>query len=280
VDVVHAHLPWPDRLGPALLAARGRPMVVTFHLLPDEGGWPRDRLLRLPGKQVLACAGRLRGEVRWVGLSHEDTARLDGLLGARTTRVRNAPPLPEHSRDPLAWPEGTVRLLSIGSLESRKGFDRMLEGLSSPGLRDLPWTWIVLGEGPDHAVLERRAAALGLAGRVRFPGARPAVDGYAGADLVLAPSRREGMPLVVLEALEAGVPVVASPIASHRELLGAIEGSVLPEEEARWPDGLRELLESAPRRRALVAAQRAVLGPDPRDTMWRAYESLYRSVAR
>ncbi len=70
--LIHAHLPWPDRLGTVLVAARSAPLVVTFHLLPETPPWPRDVLLRVPSPSVFAFAGRLRSRVRWVGLSVHD----------------------------------------------------------------------------------------------------------------------------------------------------------------------------------------------------------------
>lgn len=100
------------------------------------------------------------------------------------------------------------------------------------------------------------------------------MDVFTGARWVLAPSRSEGMPLVPLEAMEAGVPVLASDIGAHRELFSSAEGSLLPEDESRWPDGLGVLFDEGARE-ALRSAQRAALGDDPRGGYWRETLSCY-----
>lgn len=276
-DVVHAHLPWPDRIGPCVLAARGAPMVVTFHLLPDAGRWPNDRLLRLPSPAVLRALGR-RPRTRWVALSSSDRATLEGVLHTRVHVVRNAPPPPRAVRDPVAWPETACRLASVGRLEWQKGYDRMLDALSRDPVRGLDWHWMIAGAGADRDALEARRDALGLRDRVTFLGARAASEVLHDATWLLSPSVREGMPLVPLEAMEASVPVLASPIGPHREMFSDAPDALLPDDLARWPTALARWITSPDDRLALRDRLTAVLGGAPRDRTWRAYERLYRSV--
>lgn len=274
--VVHAHLPWPDRLGPALLAAGARPMVVTFHLLPEGDAWPRDRLLGLDARAVIRLAAR-RPRTAWVALSHRDAARLRA-LGIDPVVVRNAPPAPATTTSPVAFPDGVLRLASVGRLDPQKGFDVMLDALAHPSLRDGAWRWAIAGDGPARESIAAQRDRLGLGGRVTLLGRRPAADLLARADVLLAPSRAEGMPLAPMEAMEAGVLVVASRIAPHLELLGD-SPALLPEDRARWPERLAALFADVSARDALRLAQRAVLGDDPRANLWRAYASLYRAVS-
>lgn len=280
VDVVHAHLPWPDRLGPALVAARGRPLVVTFQLLPLADGWPRDRCFGLPAAAMLRAAAKLRRRVRWVALSRADARRLGAMLGAPVTVVHNAPPAPARSTGRLAWPDGALRLLSVGRLESQKGFDRMLRALAAPDVRARSWHWNVIGEGSARPELEALIAALGLKERVTLVGARPAVDGLRDAALLLAPSRFEGMPLVPMEAAEAAVPVAASVIDAHEELYERAPDALLPRDEGAWPEAMVRWLDDAALRERVGAAQREALGADPRRRWFADYERLYREVMR
>lgn len=278
-DVVHAHLPSPERLGAALLAARSHPLVVTFHLLPHEEAWPRDRVTRLSSATLLRWAAR-RPRTRWVALSEHDRAALLPLLGARTRVVRNAPPPPVADSPPVHWRPGSLRLASVGRLHAQKGFDRMLRALANPMLRTLDWEWIVLGDGEERANLLALRDQLGLGQQVRFAGAAPAAAVLQGADVLLAPSRYEGMPLVPLEAAEAGVAVLASPIAAHRELFAAAPQALLPEAESGWPEAIHALLTRPDLRVRLRETCRRVLPADPRLGCWSAYESLYREVMR
>jgi glycosyltransferase involved in cell wall biosynthesis len=93
-------------------------------------------------------------------------------------------------------------------------------------------TVALIGGGPEEARLRALAAEGGLGPRVRFAGEVPdAARLLAAFDVFAAPSRKEGLPLAVVEAMALGVPVVASDIAAHRELLGPdsdglVEGSV------------------------------------------------------
>lgn len=276
-DVVHAHLPWPDRLGAVLVATKGLPMVVTFHLLPD-GEWPRDRVTALPSRWMLSLSAQ-RDRTRWVALSQRDRAVLSGPLGDGVRVVRNAPPEAIEVA-PLDWPDGAVRLASVGRLHAQKGFDRMLRALAHPSVRDLAWAWTVVGDGPDRAALESLRDGLGLTARVRFVGAMPGAAAMRGADLVLSPSRFEGMPLVPLEAAEAGVAVLASSIDAHRELFSDAPDALLPDDEAAWPAALARLIDSPAARESLRALTSGALGDDPRGATWRAYEALYREVTR
>ena len=122
-------------------------------------------------------------------------------------------------------------LLYVGRLHREKGVDRLIRSMSE-GDTDLE----VVGDGPERAHLEHLVGELGLSGRVTFHGALPAPDVRdvtAAAAVVVVPSRRrEGLPLVVLEALDSGAQVVVSPTV--RAALAA----VAPAGVLTWdPDG-------------------------------------------
>ncbi len=109
----------------------------------------------------------------------------------------------------------------VGRLDRQKGIDWLLPQL--PGVfRACPQhDLIVVGEGRQRLALEQLSAALGLAGRVHFVGFRPDVpEVLAACDALVLPSRWEGMPNVVLEAMASGKPVVANNVEGVAELLG------------------------------------------------------------
>ena len=288
-DVVIANLPTLRSSSLAFLVAGARPLTLIAHLLPAPPRLPVDRLLRVRADRVLAVALRLHRRARLVTVSDADAARLGRTIDSRYIQsIPNAPPLP-----PLAvvrpseqsivntWPPVIgPRLLSIGRLDAQKGFDRMLRALASPTCRALPWSWLVIGDGDGRAVLVAQAAALGVSDRVRFLGAAPGHLYLGAADLVLCPSRFEGMPLVPLEALEAGRPVVLADIAPHREIVGADFGQLLPAQEAEWPPPLGALLADASARDSLRMRQARLAKANGRSRAWQAYERLFRDLAR
>jgi len=121
---------------------------------------------------------------------------------------------------PLQRPPGDgLVLLGAGRLTRQKGFDRLIELM--PQLpQDARLT--IYGEGPDRAALQQRIAELKLGERVRleaFSATLPAAMG--GADVFVLPSRWEGLPNVVLEALALGTPVIASDEADVKDVARA-----------------------------------------------------------
>ena len=139
---------------------------------------------------------------------------------------RRPPPLGEAPlavRRSLGAPDDAALILGVGRLSPEKGFDVLLEAMAATGRNGAPpWNGarlVLAGEGPERAALERRIRRLGLDGRAILLGHRADVpDLLAAADLFVLPSLSEGSPNALLEALQAGVPVVASDIEGIRDL--------------------------------------------------------------
>ncbi len=173
-------------------------------------------------------------------------------------------------------------LIGVGRLDRQKGFDRLLD-IAPEMMRGLPQhDLVIVGDGPQRPALIEQAARAGLAERVHFLGWRADVNSLLKAsDLFLLPSRWEGLPNVLLEAMAAALPVVAADVEGVRELLGPTAESQLVTGEF-GPGFLRQVRQLAadePGRRALgeLNARRA------RDAfswggMVRAYERLYEEL--
>lgn len=169
-------------------------------------------------------------------------------------------------------------LLFVGRLRIRKGVEVLLEALrelvdaGSPGR-----AWIA-GEGEHRAALEERAASLGLGDdRVRFLGRISAAEVralLARAAALVVPSTYEGMPLVVLEAMEAGRPVIASRVSGIPEVVvdGETGWLVPPEDPPMLARCLKEALaDPAERRRRGLAGRERVLArfrPERAAELW------------
>lgn len=140
-----------------------------------------------------------------------DVERIRRLAGASGAAVR---------RDP-----DRIELIAAGRLVAQKGFDVLIDAI---GLADDARMHLtLLGEGPLRGELEARAAALGLAPRVRFAGFDPNPwPAYARADAFVLSSRYEGFPNAVLEALACGTPVIAVPAPGGLDEIAAATGGV------------------------------------------------------
>ena len=137
------------------------------------------------------------------------------------------------------------QLFSVGRIVHQKGLDLGLRALA--GLKDLDWHWNIAGDGPQMNTLKSLARELGMADRVTFLGwqSREELEkDYHQANLFLFPSRHEGMPNAVLEAMSSGLPVVATRIAGSEELvLDGVTGLLVnPEDVDSLRDGLSRLI--------------------------------------
>jgi glycosyltransferase involved in cell wall biosynthesis len=140
-------------------------------------------------------------------------------------------------------PEGIPLIFAAGSLEHRKGIDILLHALAR--LKDpVPMT-VVAGDGPLRPILESLAAELGIAASVHFLGFRPDLPRImAAADLFVLSSRWEGCPMVVLEAMALGRPIVATAVGGVPELLvdGESGRLVPPESPEALSQAIQEIL--------------------------------------
>ncbi|MEX2112355.1 MAG: glycosyltransferase [Pirellulales bacterium] len=170
----------------------------------------------------------------------------------------------------------------IGRLDEQKNLAWLLEltpgVLEAQGAHDL----LLVGVGPQRARLQQQAARLGIARRVHFTGFRSDVpEILAASDVLVLPSRWEGMPNVVLEAMAAGKPVVATDVEGVSEALGpgAAQQAVRVGHAEAFAAKLRLILGDAPLAAALGRENRErVRQHFSIDAMVTAYERLYASL--
>jgi len=149
----------------------------------------------------------------------------------------------------------------VGRLSSEKGVDIFLDAARLLMQRGVDFSTVIVGDGPDRQALEQTSAAFGLQDRVQFVGAVKAVDPvYRRIDLLVIPSRSEGLPNVLLEALAADLPCVATDVGAVPEVLSVPNAGVLvsPGSAEQIADGIVAGLalchsqEAAAARRAVV----------------------------
>ncbi len=133
---------------------------------------------------------------------------------------------------------------TVGRLNYEKGIDRLLDQLGTIAGRVKKLTYFVIGDGPLRETLEKQAKRLGLSDRVVFCGwRRPMQSWYEAMDVLVLPSRTEGLPNVVLEAMAMGVPVAATDVGGVGDLLeGGRYGVILPDEANLWAELMIDLL--------------------------------------
>ena len=134
-------------------------------------------------------------------------------------------------------------LLSIGELSTRKNHILALKALAALKMRQ--WTYWIAGSGDLENELKQQVQELGIADRVCFLGYRRDIGELCSkADVFLFPSLQEGLPVALMEAMAAGLPVVASDIRGNRDLIVHGKGGLLvePHDVAGFTRAISELL--------------------------------------
>jgi glycosyltransferase involved in cell wall biosynthesis len=151
------------------------------------------------------------------------------------------------------------RLLSVGRIVHQKGLDLAMHALGA--LKELDWEWRIAGDGPEMEALQSLAQELGINDRVFFLGwqsRQQILESYRQANAFLFPSRHEGMPNAILEAMASGLPVIATCIAGSEELVAEGEtGYLTPAEDIEALQGaLKKILSDSALRQQMGAASR------------------------
>ena len=252
-------------------ATRG-PRIVAVEHLPLPIRSLRRRLLE---RLVAPC---LTAHVAVGDRSAGEVARFMGVPRSSIRTIHNGvpeldvEPLPRHTDGPVIG--------SLGRLDEQKGFDVLVRALAE--LPDV--TAVVVGEGSERDRLVQLGERLGVSEQLVLPGWSDEARRYLTAfDVFVLPSRFEGFPLVVVEAMLAGLPVVATDVGSVSEaLLEGETGVLVPAEDpAALARAVRDLLADPARAREMgLNGRRRALARFTVAAMAGAYEALWDEVVR
>ena len=207
-----------------------------------------------------------------------------GVDGRRITVVHNAveppPPIdPVHARRALQLDRG-YSVVAIGRLSREKGHDVLVDACAAlpPALRERI-TLAIAGDGPERAPLLQRAAARGV--RLRLDGFHEDVRAwYAAADVFVLPSRSEGSPNVLLEALAAGCPIVATSVGGVPEIaVDDVSARLVPAEQPqRLAAAIEAVLTTPALARRLAEGARSAATRFNRASRLAALQAVYARV--
>jgi glycosyltransferase involved in cell wall biosynthesis len=291
-DVLHSHGYKPNILLGFLPGRLRGPMIATLHgwtaARTFSALWLYERLdrLSLPRIDSVVVVARCMLELSALqGVARSRRRVIENGIPPRDVRLvdlaaRGVAPLPEEL---VEFTARQPTLVAIGRLSPEKGFTLLLEAFArarshSAGAYQL----LIVGEGPERQVLADRIAALRLAGIVRLAGY---VD---GADRLLAraagfvmSSLTEGMPLVLLEAMQWRVPILATAVGAIPELLdeGRCGPLVAPHDLAALAHGLQRLMSGdSSSGEAIASAYQAVSGRYTSARMAEEYLAAYVAI--
>jgi len=255
IDIIHSHGYKGNILfGMIPKSLRRIPIVATLHGWTWTGGWNRMRLYEWLDRISLRFIDR----VVVVNEAMRDKLKLKKLYV-----VNNGVPTEEPGVNTNDATDATITAFcaegfivgAIGRLSPEKGFDILLDAVSEvlgthPNVRLL-----ILGEGNERGVLEAKIKRLGLEQSVLLPGYVANAKCYLPLfNVFVLSSLTEGLPIVILEAMQAGVPIVATRVGGIPEVLenGKAGKLVVPGNCAVLVNGISEVSDNSVRTRQLV----------------------------
>lgn len=269
-DLVSTHSTMAGVIGRVAARSLGIPVLFTAHgwgFTGDRPWWHRAPqwlaewlLAPLAARVITVCDS-----------DFEAAARTRLTSRARLLSIPNAMPELDQplQADPASSPP---RIIMVARMSAQKDHATLLHALAR--LTDLEWRLELIGDGPLRKEVESTAARLGIHGRIDFAGFRSDVaERLAGSQVFVLASKWEGFPRSILEAMRAGLPVIASDVGGVRESVrdGETGFVVQSGDAAALGDRLRALIEDP--------ALRARMGAAGRDLYERRY-SLDRLVAQ
>lgn len=281
-QVLHCHDFTAAIVGGRAAGVTSVPAMITLHGSPYYAGrWYRRLLLRLAVRRSRAAVAVSRSLA-------SDVEQHLGLAPGSFNVVPNGTVLRPGNRERgrralglLPWETG---ILAVGRLEAVKGMDLLLRAMALRDLAGRPGVRLAIaGDGGERAALEGLASDLGILPAVRFLGMRNDVpDLLAGSDLMVLPSRSEGLPMALIEGMGMGLPVVAARVGGIPEVVdeGGTGLLVSPQSPEELAGALVRLLEDTSLRERLGRAARERVEQDfSAAGMVQRYEALYRAAA-
>lgn len=254
--LLHAHSSKAGVVGRIAARSCGVPVIFTAHGWSFTEGVPavQRALYKLIDRVTVPLAAQV------ISVSEFDRQlALQNRVGQadRIATVHNG--MPDVAAELMADPAVTPpRLVMVARFEPQKDHETLLRALAT--LRDLHWSLSLLGDGPLLDRMSALAAELGIDDRIEFCGYQPAVASVlAESQIFVLATNWEGLPLTIVEAMRAGLPVIASNVGGVAELIDDGEtGCLVPARDVdALAAALRPLIADAALRSRLGAAGRA-----------------------
>jgi glycosyltransferase involved in cell wall biosynthesis len=290
-DAVHTHSSKAGAIGRLAAHRAGVDTIVhTYHGFPFHNFQSPLRRAAYVGIEralgritdaFLAVGGAVAAEAIQRRLAPPERVRTIG-VAVNTAPVRPEPWTRAEARRLLGVPPGTRVVGSVGRLDFQKAPEDFVAALAGLRRADVFGVWI--GDGPLRAATERLAARRGLAGRISFLGERADVGALLpGLDIFAMASRYEGLPCAVVEAMVAGLPVVATTVNAVPDIVVAGETGLLapPGRPELLGRAIGHLLDHPAVAARLAAAGRTRLGEElAPGALGAVLDETYRSCAR
>jgi glycosyltransferase involved in cell wall biosynthesis len=281
--IVHSHGYKPDVLLAALGVPRRLPCIATCHSWYSSTAKMKaleclDKWAVRRFDHVVAVSDEIYRDLRATGTPEERLSRIDNAI--------SIPVLDPNEKEKIRaeWnlaPHEKL-IVQIGRLAKSKRNALLLKAVADLS-REIAARVAFVGDGEEHAALAAYARDLGIDGRVFFAGyRRDALAILAAADVLAVTSNKEGLPIVILEAMAVGCPIITTAVGAIPQVLSAKSAWIIPvDDDVALVRALREALsETLPARGRAAEAKSVFLKSYERDVMGRRYLELYKQAWR
>jgi phosphatidylinositol alpha-mannosyltransferase len=275
-DIIHMHEPLMPLVPWFVLWQSTAPVIATFHTYREDGHrwYPRYRRIFEPLMRRVRVRLAVSDAARRTVSSHFPGTYKIIPNGIDVDRFRTAP-----ARSATTLETGQRQILYVGRLEPRKGVEHLIQAMAIVQRNRHEARLVVVGDGPERSSLESAARAAGITATFEGRVTDAALPGYYhSADMVCSPALGdESFGLVLLEAMAARKPIIATRIAGYTELLEGTGAARLV--EAGDPDGMAhaiaELLDNPVRARTLGERGAVIAREYDWSAIARRLESIY-----
>lgn len=285
IILVHAHLPWAGIVSRIVGKRTGIPIIYTEHNKQERYHWAT-RFVNLASMNWLTKIIAVSEDVEVSIRKHKPSLRrpLQKILNGVNTE-RFAPGLfsGKTVRESFKIPESAPVIGTIAVFRFQKRLDLWIEIAKKISGRKPEVHFILVGDGPQRALLEEKRLAHGMVDRIHFTGVQSEVRPYLAAfDAYMMSSVFEGLPIALLEAMASGCPAIATDAGGIKEMIRHDEDGLIcsVDDPYKLVDFAIEILENGKKRTALGnAGRKRVVENFSMVRMVTELERVYRQVA-
>lgn len=275
IQVVQTHLPGPNFMGLMLTLGKVCPVLATVHNNMEFHYGDADNRVRAHfrkrayqmilrrGAGTVAVSSEVRTNlIRTLGADEEQAGKIAVVTNGVEIPAALEPGRRRAIRDQIGLGPEIPLVLAAGRFSEQKNFRDLVTAAGILDRQGVSFQMVIAGEGEQRPELERQIRSLGLKEVIRLPGNLANLNEVMqAADLFCMSSLWEGLPLVLLEAMAAGLPTVGYRIPGLSELLGTGEAGVMATvgDPTQLAAGLAILLDDEDRRRACGQAARRLV---------------------
>lgn len=284
IDIVQTHLLYANVLGSIAAHAAKLPVVCTLHSIDTKGGWRWQLLKKIEDFCLQRFATRILAVGNMVADAHQ------GHYGDRTVDVipNGIPELDEVSaqarerlRNEITGDDMQSIIITVGRFSRAKGYEDLIEAFNLLQQKELNSVLLMVGSGKGQDSIRTQIEKLNLNHSVILAGERTDIPQLlASSDVFASSSHREGLPLSVLEAMMAGLPIVATSVGDIPNVLTSETGVIVPPHQPeKLAQALEDLLMNPKKRREMGKAARArALHEYSVDAWMKRHVKLYNDV--